>query len=78
MEETPTALLGYAENSVVDPTLTHQLSAYLGSRAVPFIDALLDDLPQLLQSMRDARTHYRDVIVDRIDWIIDTGTLQVT
>jgi PAS domain S-box-containing protein len=43
-----------ADNPPLDPVMTQQLSTYLGGRAIPFLDALLVDLPKLFESMAGA------------------------
>ncbi len=43
-----------ADLPALDPAMTAQLTSYLGRRAVPFIDALLVDLPRLIESMEQA------------------------
>ena len=44
--------------SVLDNAMTDQLEAALGSRAVPFIDQLLDDVPKRLAALNDAELHH--------------------
>ncbi len=54
LPEPAPAVAATPEPAVLDPVMTQQLTSYLGERAVPFIDALLFDLPRLLDSMRRA------------------------